>query len=869
MTKQNRSRPQLRRCGTCDKVGHNSARCPSLRPKNLKKIKTAPQQPVVLSSVVKKSPLPPPPPAEKPAAPGRALNFYIHHVNHAPPHSNHTVNLKTSAPTIWKNVESNAPLQSSNPGYHFYHETKDNAPKKFTPPIPSDKLLSAKKTSPETGLEQLPKLRQNFLTAKRQPILSWTKFNQWYEHQAQTLDDTAHTLGNKFRTKTKKIYSLSRLTALLVIIFLTSTVPTSATGYYHNLKTGQQTLIEQGTAGFTTLAKSAKQLIGGDFKTASIHSTEAVANFDTALNVLSEHSLLASAASLVPGIHNQINGGERLLLAGQEIALGSHTLITALNSLAESPSSTPTTRLATLISYLDQALPNFERGLANVESVNPSILPPAYQKSFADFKIAYGAVVHDLRHLIDLGKTLPDMFGGVGLRRYLIVFQNPYELRPTGGFMGSFAVLEMKDGLITKLDVAPGGTYDLQGQLDTYVEPPTPLLLTNKRWEFQDANWFPDFPTSAEKILWFYRHSRGVTADGVIAINSSVLERLLTIIGPITDDKRQLTLSNTSALTTIQNEVENGPEKAANKPKQILADLAPHLLETVRALPPQQLLNVLFNLEEALGQKEIQAYFRDPKQQATIEQFGWDGRILSTSPTQDYLFTVAANIQGQKSDAKIKQTINHQAVVNDDGSVVDTVIITREHEGTPGEKMYGEQNNVYLRLYVPLGSELISANGFSWPEESHFRAPEKWTGLDELLTSVEKPIGFEPNSGTKLTEEFNKTVFGNWVITNPGEVSRVEFTYRLPFKVIKPSETNQPLNNVANLLPVNKTAHYQLVAQRQSGASSSFSSQIIFPSLWGPAWSSGENISLADNGAEISLLPLTRDQIWSLVMEKN
>ena len=154
--------------------------------------------------------------------------------------------------------------------------------------------------------------------------------------------------------------------------------------------------------------------------------------------------------------------------------------------------------------------------------------------------------------------------------------------------------MDVRDGSIVNMSIPAGGSYDLKGQLNERLEPPAPmLLLGNNKWQFQDGNWYPDFPASAEKLMWFYRKSRNVTVDGVIAINASVLERLLGIIGPITDEKRGLTLSANSALATIQTEVESTSTRATKKPKQIISDLAPQFLENFKNIKPENILPIL------------------------------------------------------------------------------------------------------------------------------------------------------------------------------------------------------------------------------------------------------------------------------------
>ena len=170
-------------------------------------------------------------------------------------------------------------------------------------------------------------------------------------------------------------------------------------------------------------------------------------------------------------------------------------------------------------------------------------------------------------------------------------------------------------------------------------------------------------------------------------------------------------------------------------------------------------------------------------------------------------------------------------------------------------------------MYVPLGSELISASGFSWPDEKVFRVPEPWTTKDETLKAVEKEIAIDPHSGTRVTAEFGKTAFGNWLITDPGATNRLQFTYRLPFKAF--SDTTENSTPLWEKLLTKTTAPYQLVVQRQSGANSTFDSQIIFPSGWHHSWTDGENVVAATNGAQINSAPLVRDSVWSIIMQHN
>ncbi len=746
------------------------------------------------------------------------LKFFVHHVNYNKHQSPHLINLKEHKNNLYENVQPVAPKE--NKDFYFYHDA----------PTPSFGPKLEKKPKRHYGLKQKIKTAIGQAGAAAVP---------------------KHLAGG------------------VLIILLLLFVPANARTYYFDLKSTANKIADNSTAGFLALHDSTSALMKGNLEDAQKSLTDALQNFDQAVTVLNnKHRFLQTIISAIPIMNNEIQSRQKLIAAGQEISLGNTYLLKGLSEI-RTGSSTITKNLELLGAHLTFSLPHYQTAKTDLQKVDSDILPFDYQNTFKEFRILYNAYVGDLENIAKLNSAIQEIFGGQGLRRYLLVFQNPAELRPTGGFIGSFALIDIKDGNIINIDIPAGGSYDLQGQLTQYVAPPTPLLLANKRWEFQDANWFPDFPASAQKMLWFYRHSRNLTTDGVIAINASVINRLLSIIGPISEESHNVVINKENALVTIQNIVEYGSEKKENKPKQILSDLAPLFIDNFKKINSRAILPMLANLEQALEQKEIQSYFADDDTENTIKEFGWSGAILNTSPNQDYLFVVNTNIQGQKSDAKIKQTISHQAVIQPDGTILDSVVISREHTGQAGEKLYGQTNIDYLRIYVPAGSELVRASGFTWPDEQKFKAPESWYKKDVALAGLEKEIGIDGQSGTRVTNEFGKTTFANWIITEPGQTNQVQFIYKLPFKAWEqPKESG--LNILAKIFQSeNHASKYQLVAQKQSGINSGFDSQIIYPEGWSPVWQDGNGITLATNGAAINSTELSSDKIWSLVMKKN
>lgn len=676
---------------------------------------------------------------------------------------------------------------------------------------------------------------------------------------------------SSFKT-VKELAGFRRAAYAAVCALLIFAAPFPAATYYNKLKDSSQKVIEESTNAFLSLQSSTVAAFASNIEGATYDLNAALKSFGNAKTIVEqEHGALVYVASMLPVIGKQVSSRTHLLSAGQHLALGNTYILKGISKVEENTSIHFTDKLKILKNHFKGAIPQYSEALKDLSAVDNSSIPAQYQQSFDDFKLLFTALIDDMNNMTDLIGALETVFGADDFKRYLIIFQNNHELRPTGGFMGSFAIVDMQKGRLLNIEVPGGGTYDIKGQLDQYVEPPLPLQLMNGRWEFQDANWFPDFSASAEKMAWFYRHSRSATVDGVIAINASVLERILNVLGPLENEQFGLLLSSEDALRQLQEEVELDYDREENKPKAVLGSVLEQLLEELPHLENLQVVGLITQLYEALEQREIQIFMKDEDVQKQLREYGWTGEIVSTPVGQDYLQVVFANVHGQKSDAKIQQEIEHQAVVQDDGSVVDTVIIRRTHSGTPGETFYGVNNIGYIRAYVPEGSVLLDAGGFTYPPEEEFKVPQEWYKKDSDLQNKEIEEGVHIKTGTRVTREFGKTAFGNWMIVPPGETREVYFTYKLPFRLFQNNTVEK--QNVADgiksliLSKSKKGSRYSLIHQKQSGVNSKFTSQIIYPSEWEARWKTGESVSLVQNGA-ILQTDMEKDVVFGVVMEE-
>lgn len=628
---------------------------------------------------------------------------------------------------------------------------------------------------------------------------------------------------------------------------------------------GQVATIEnEAKNGFSDLLAAGEAAQTRDFDGAGLSFQAAALDFAEAERRLGLIGTLVSNAARILPIPTRASAVAPALTAGRELALGGSLLSTGLATLDNA--SDPMAKIAALQKNLEESLPHLNRAAASIAAIDPSVVPEEFRGRFLAAQTETPKLITTLERASKVAAILPAIAGADATKRYLVVFQNSTELRPTGGFIGGFALLDIDRGQVKNVEIPGGGSYDLKGSLRLALAAPQPLRLINPRWQFQDANWSPDFPTSAQNLTHFYEQSGGPTTDGVIALNESLIERMLEVLGPIELAKYGKTIDAKNFYPEIQKQVELDYDKAENKPKQILADMAPTLLTRLFAADQETLMKLAGVLDEAVAIRDLQFWMRDESLQADVASLGWSGELKQTEG--DYLNIVHTNIAGQKTDAVMTDAVDHSVKILADGSGIVTLTLQRTHTGQKGELFRGVRNVDYLRIYVPRGSELVDATGFEKPDPKLFKIPAADLATDQAIADQENSAIVDRTSGTTASEESGKTVFANWVQTDPGETSEIKLTYRLPAGTVELKE--QPADRLADLratlrLPAKASPSrltYSLLVQKQSGlAPITFISSLETPRGSRTVWSSPSS-SL---GATPSIID--RDTFLSSIIE--
>lgn len=621
-----------------------------------------------------------------------------------------------------------------------------------------------------------------------------------------------------------------RSVAYLVLVALMIILPVKFLLYWQEINSVKGEVMGEAESALANLDLAKGELAQFNLAGAKDYFVSANQNFVSAQKQLAGiESFLTILAEAMPA-KNALKTGKNIIELGEHLTKAGEYLLASLEKISEQNSASLTEKIKFFAQQLNQAKSEMSLAEANLKQTEIKHLPLDKRESF-------NALTKQLPLFIqsaDQSKTIIDFalkfLADGDFRRYLVIFQNDNELRASGGFMGSFALVDIKSGEISKIELPAGGTYDVRAGLNETLAAPGPLQLINPRWEFQDANWWPDWSTSAQKIAWFYQKSGGPTVDGVIAINSDWLGKLLAVVGDIDLPDYQKTITPANFEQEIQESVEL--EYAdRQKPKKILADLAPELLKRVFAVEADKFLPLISILADGLKEKDILVYAFDSDEEKFIADNNWGGQ-LKNSP-KDYLSVVATNIGGGKTDNIVKQQIYHQAKIMADGSVVDQLLIRRYHFGPTDEFFTANANRSYLRVYLPLGSQLIKAAGFNQPLAKEYKIASQPLIEDANLTR-ENAAFIDTNSQTKVYEENGKTVFANWLTLKPGETQDLLLIYKLPFKLSFGS--NQAgagglWQQIAGVLGSNKGYDsYSLLAQKQPGSNDDeFSSELIYP----------------------------------------
>lgn len=365
--------------------------------------------------------------------------------------------------------------------------------------------------------------------------------------------------------------------------------------------------------------------------------------------------------------------------------------------------------------------------------------------------------VIDLLRLADrFSIILPDILGYQKPKTFLILFQNNTELRPTGGFIGSFGWITFSEGKL--IDFKTEDVYTADGQLKGHVPPPDPIkkYLQQENWYLRDSNFDPDFAVSASQAEWFLKKEMNLNFDGVIAVDLNSVQEILRAIDGVylTDYKEEITAENLFLKTQSATELNFFP--GSTQKRDFLGSLARSLFIKLTS-NKVQMNKLLMSLKTSLDQKNILLYFHNEEAQFIVEKANWAGRIgtvncQNTECNTDYLMINEANLGINKGNFLIDRSVDLTLLKNGD-NLEHNLIINYKND-SPNDVFPAGQYFSYTRILLPQDINLTGV----WIDQEPVSKEDLTVGLYQDKKLLGFPFKIEAKTSRNVKIQYNKLI---------------------------------------------------------------------------------------------------------------
>ncbi|PIR99132.1 hypothetical protein COT87_01070 [Candidatus Collierbacteria bacterium CG10_big_fil_rev_8_21_14_0_10_44_9] len=513
-------------------------------------------------------------------------------------------------------------------------------------------------------------------------------------------------------------------------------------------------------------------------------------NTKSALSVAKNTFNTVGPLRFVPLIGSYLKDMDHIFVAGQIGTEIGDVVVSAIKPYAEIMGFTGTETVdlglataedriifvATTVEKLAPQMDQISSKLKEISTEFQSINENRYPKTLAGknvrekiitLKSSVSRVANSLNQFKPIIQLLPDLLGNPEPKKYLIMFQNDAEIRPTGGFLTAYATMSILKGKIT-----PGisqDIYTLDAGFKRKIPAPDPIkkyLPLVYNWNLRDMNLSPDFKDSMDTFTLYMKDSSAAPEfDALIAIDTEVPVRLLKVLGPIgvpgfggkftadidpRCDCPQVIYELENIITRPTYEIREGR-------KSILGPLMNSMLANMMGSPKAKWAEFFNIFTASIKEKHLMMYFKDENKQNAVEALGAAGRI--NNYMGDYLHVNDTNFAGAKSNLFVTTELEQVINVEEGGSLTKKLILTYKNP-RPGDNCNLEAGQLCLngllrdwqRIYVPKGSVLKAARGYE---------------LDMITT-----------------EDLGKTVFEGFFTLSPQSVKKLEVEYTVPSGVV-------------------------------------------------------------------------------------
>ena len=241
-------------------------------------------------------------------------------------------------------------------------------------------------------------------------------------------------------------------------------------------------------------------------------------------------------------------------------------------------------------------------------------------------------------------------------QKWIIIFQNSNEIRAMGGFMGSYAIIDINQGKI--ISITTEDIYDADGQFSGFVVAPPGVaeyLSSGNGLRLPDANWYADTKKSSQQILHFFALGNKQNVSGIIFVNLDFAKALLDFIGPVEihDYNTVVTSENIDeVLRSRRSDFFPGSTQKKHMLSQLLTQVRIQLVQT----NPEKILKLMTLVGNQIALNNLQFYSNNQDIDSIFTKYHMRQELLA-STQNDYLYFIESNVGINKANKNIERRI--------------------------------------------------------------------------------------------------------------------------------------------------------------------------------------------------------------------
>jgi len=361
-------------------------------------------------------------------------------------------------------------------------------------------------------------------------------------------------------------------------------------------------------------------------------------------------------------------------------------------------------------------------------------------------------------------------------QNFVLILQDPYQIRPSGGIITSVVTFSLVDNHLTNFQSL--SLADISSQQTGQLESPLLLqtLTGQTNLNFIDVNYNPDFTLTATETSRFFTNFLNFKPDAIFYLNTTSLSNFLQETGEITLKDQPLTADSLNS-ALLQQDIDSN--------SLLLKQLTQKLTQMFQSkqIPFSSFSRVFL---DSYQKSFFQAYFADPVLENLILNYSLAGNINypschpllpSESCITDFVYLNEANYTNSPLNFYQTRQIDHQVEFSPEGI---THRLTLDYYYSPSTP---NLNRPYLPIYqvfLPSSSSFLTAKLNDQIIDTEPLVSTTSAGLSRFQFSLPQPS----SSSNKVQLSFLRP----WLIGEPYSSS---FIYSLTL-FRQPSTFSQP-----------------------------------------------------------------------------